>query len=393
MNRIQDILKFAELIAKYISNHLNSEERERLESWMNESKDNKKLIGKIKNWNNFQERNSAYKSYNTKHAWQQFSLKIEKPDPRIRIISLFKYAATIVLPLLLGGLIFYLLSENRNDITQQTASIDPGTQNAIIVLDDGQTINLEDAQLDLLVEEDGTEIQNKKGELSYTEVKAKKLKKPLKNTLIVPRGGEYKLALSDGSRVFLNSVSKLTYPVVFDDERREVYLEGEAYFEIEKDVNKPFLVNINGLKIEVLGTSFNVKAYTDEDEIYTTLVEGKIKLNTDKNESEWILTPDQQAVLEKSSDDIIVRKVDVQQYIAWKNGIYSFTNQSLGDIMKTLSRWYDFEYEFANEDLKEISFEGGLNKYEDITPILEIMQSTGKVNYEINGSKITFMSE
>ena len=393
MKRIQHIIKVAGLIAKNISNHINSEEKESLDSWKSESDANRKLFSKIKKWDNFQERNRTYKSFDAEKAWQQFSLQIEKPSARIRFRSVLKYAAAIALPLLLGGVIFYYLSGRQNNITQQTASINPGTQNAIIVLDNGKTINLEDAQWNQLVEDDGSIIHNKKGELSYSNVKPKKAKKELQNTLIVPRGGEYNLVLSDGSKIFLNSISKLTYPVVFDDEKREVYLEGEAYFEIKKDIKRPFLVNINGMKIEVLGTSFNVKAYTDEDEIYTTLVEGKIKLNNEKSENEWVLEADQQAVWEKNSDEVTVRKVDAQQYIAWKNGVYSFTNQPLEDIMKTLSRWYDFEYEFASEDIKKVSFEGGLNKYDEIYPILEIMQSTEKIKYKINGTKITFMSE
>lgn len=379
------------MIAKNISNQINSEERKSLNSWKNESDDNKKLFSKIKNWDNFQERNNTYKSFDAEKAWQQFSLKIKKTNTRVRIMSVLKYAAAIAIPLVLGGIIFFYLSDRQNNVLQQTASINPGTQNAIIVLDNGKMINLEDEELNQLIEKDGSVIHNKKGELSYSSVKPKRTKKQLQNTLIVPRGGEYNLILSDGSKVFLNSVSKLTYPVFFDKDKREVNLEGEAYFEIVKDKSKPFLVNINGMKIEVLGTSFNIKAYTDEDEIYTTLVEGKIKLNTDKNEKEWILTPNQQAVFEKNSNSIVVHKVDAKQFIGWKDGIYSFTNQPLEEIMKTLSRWYAFEYEFANEETKKVKFEGGLNKYEDIYPILEIMQSTGKLKIKVDGNKITFM--
>jgi len=393
MSRFQHIIKIAGLIAKNISKQINSEEKESLNLWKNESDDNKKLFNEINNWDNFQERNNTFKSFDAEKAWQQFSLKIEKPRGSIYFMSVLKYAAAIAIPLLLGGVILYFLSGKQNDIIQQTASISPGTQNAIVVLDNGKTINLEDNQMNHLVEDDGSVINNKKGELSYSRVKPKLAKKQLQNTLIVPRGGEYKLVLSDGSKVFLNSVSKLTYPVVFNEEIRQVNLEGEAYFEVEKDASRPFFVNINGMQIEVVGTSFNVKAYTDEDEIYTTLVEGKIKLNTDKSGDEWILAPDQQAILEKNSNEVVVRKVDAQQYIAWKNGVYLFTNQSLEDIMKTLSRWYDFDYEFADEEIKKVSFEGGLNKYDDIYPILDIMQSTGKIKYEINANKITFMSE
>ena len=391
MKKIHYLIKVAGLIVKNISNQINSEEKENLSSWKNESGKHEKLYNKIVDWDNFQERNKVYESFDAEKAWGQFSHKIDKPKSRVRVMSILKYAAAIALPLLLGGVIFYYLSGRQDNIPQQMASINPGTKNAIIVLDNGRTINLEDEQLNQLIEKDGSVIRNKKGELSYSDVKSKRAKKQLQNTLAVPRGGEYKLVLSDGSKVFLNSVSKLSYPVVFDKNKREVSLEGEAYFEIARDESKPFLVNINGMKIEVLGTSFNVKAYNDDNEIYTTLVEGKIKINIEESDNEWILVPDQQAILEKNSNNVVVREVDAQQFIGWRNGIYSFTNQPLEEIMKTLSRWYNFEYEFTNEAIKNIRFEGGLNKYEDIYPILEIMQSTGKLKIKVDGDKITFM--
>lgn len=134
-----------------------------------------------------------------------------------------------------------------------------------------------------------------------------------------------------------------------------------------------------------------MKAYADEEQIYTTLVEGKVKLNVDNDANEWILSPYQQAVLDLESQNIKVREVDVEQFVGWKNGVYYFTNQSIVEVVKTLSRWYDFEYEFADETVKQVRFEGGLNKYEDIYPVLEIMQTTRKLKYKIEGKKIVFI--
>ncbi|TLX70377.1 FecR family protein [Labilibacter sediminis] len=391
MKQIHRLIRVADLIAKYICNQINPSEKEDLNAWKNESAKNENLFDKIIDWDNFQNRNQTYKSFDAEQAWEQFSTEIYKPKNRFRIMTFIRYAAAIMIPLLIVGSVLFYFIGNQDDTRREIASINPGTQNAIIVLDNGENINLEDEKLNQLVEKDGSVIRNEKGQLSYLDVKSERRKKLLQNSLIVPRGGEYKLILSDGSVVYVNSVSKLTYPVTFSKSKREVTLEGEAYFEIERDENRPFFVNINGMKIEVLGTSFNVKAYSDEDEIYTTLVEGKIKLNTIKSNDEWILTPEQQAVLEKNSNKVMVRNVDVQQFVGWKNGVYSFTDQSLEDIMKTLWRWYDFEYEFANDSVRNIHFEGGLNRYENIIPVLEIMQSTGRIKYKINGKKITFM--
>ncbi|WP_321373403.1 FecR domain-containing protein [uncultured Draconibacterium sp.] len=390
MNKIYQIMEVASLIAKKLSNQLDSEESKSLSSWKKESTKNEELFNKITDWDNYQERNKAYNIFNSEKAWKHFSKNIEKSKKRIGLTSLLKYAAAITVPLILGGLIFFHLSNTNEQLPQKVTSIMPGTQNAIVILDDGEEISLEDENLDQLVEKDGSVIRNINGELSYSEVESKR-KKRLQNTLVVPRGGEYNLILSDGSKVFLNSMSQLSYPVNFEVDKREVTLEGEAYFEIERDENRPFLVNINGLKIEVLGTSFNVKGYNDEDEIYTTLVEGKVKLNTSATDDDLILIPDQQAILEKKTDNIIIHDVDASQFIGWKNGIYSFSDQSIEEIMKTLSRWYDFEYEFKDDSLKDLKFEGGLNKYDDIDPILDIIESTGKLKIEINGNKITFM--
>lgn len=391
MQNIHYLIKIADLIAQKICNRINEKEKSKLNSWIKESNRNENLINRISNWDNFQERNRVYNSINTDKAWNLFFQKINKPKPRIIPLSVFKYVAAIAIPIILCISTYYYLHNKQETVTEQIASISPGTQNAIIILNNGNKINLKELQLNQLIEKDGSVISNNNGELNYTKIQDKKYKEQLINTLIVPRGGEYNLVLSDSSRVYINSASKLIYPVLFNNEKREVTLEGEAYFEIHRNEDKPFIVNINGMKIEVLGTSFNIKAYQDENKVFTTLLEGKIRLNTDADNDEWILAPNQQAVLTKESNNITIREVDAEQYIGWKNGIYYFTNQSLEEIMRTLSRWYDFEYEFENDALRKIHFEGGLNKYDNINPILEIMQSTGKVKIKIEGNKISLM--
>jgi ferric-dicitrate binding protein FerR (iron transport regulator) len=393
MKKIHHITKISRLIVKTIGRGINAEEKKNLDQWKDESTKNQQLYNKIVNWDNFQKRNQLAQHFDANRAWEQFSTKMHKKQIGISVKQVLRYAAAIMLPLLLGGAVFYFLNTRQGNIQKEVASINPGTQSATIILDDGKTVNLEDEKLNQLVEKDGSVILNEKGELSYTDIKPEKAKEQLQNTLVVPRGGEYTLVLSDGSRVFLNSVSKLTYPVAFDKTKREVTLEGEAYFEIQRDENRPFYVSVNGVKIEVLGTAFNVKAYNEEEKIYTTLVEGKVKLNTKGNSTEYFLTPDQQAVVEKGSNMVEVKDVDAQLFTGWKNGIYLFSNESVIEIMKILSRWYDFEYEFAHEETKNIKFEGGLNKYESIYPILDILQSTGKLKYKVDGKKIVFMQK
>jgi ferric-dicitrate binding protein FerR (iron transport regulator) len=186
-------------------------------------------------------------------------------------------------------------------------------------------------------------------------------------------------------------MSKLVFPVSFSKENREVFLEGEACFKVRKDQSRPFIVNVNGIKIEVLGTTFNVNAYSDQEQIITTLVEGKVKIHlTDSPENEFILNPDDQAVFDLTGRTIQINQVDAVSYMQWVNGIYTFNDQSLGEIMRTLSRWYDFNYWFEQQDIEDITFKGGLNKYERIEPILEIIASTGKVDVTVKGKNIVF---
>lgn len=397
--KIQRIIELARLIAMNISNQISIKEKEDLDSWRNESGRNEQLYNRIVNWDNFEKRNQSWESFDADRAWAEFSKRQKKNHLEFYPKQIRRYAAAVLIPLMLGGVLYYYFSieqknvDKRHNTGETIASITPGTSNAVIILDNGESIDLENGEINQLVEKDGSVITNKNGLLNYSGVKESELKDQLKNTLVVPRGGEYTLVLSDGSKVFINSVSKLVYPVVFNESKREVTLEGEAFFEIAKDVNKPFIVNIDGVKIEVLGTSFNVKAYKEESNIFTTLVEGRVKLNTKGNKTECILAPDQQAVVEKNNNNVTVKEVDVHQFIGWKNGVYLFADQSIEDIMRTLSRWYDFEYEFTNESLKLIHFEGGVNKYENIYPILDIIQSTEKLKYKVDENKIIFMKK
>jgi len=364
MKNIYSIIEISELIARDMTGVLNAQEKESLERWINSSERNQQLYAKIKDGNNISVRNSLYEGIDNKQAWKKVSKGISA---------------------------YWYLNEKPNKFQQTTSLIQPGNSNAVLIMANGKSVNLANDTTRNLVENDGTIIKNTNEALSYAGQLPAKKKKTLLNTLIVPRGGEYSLLLSDGTRVVLNSMSKLVYPVSFTGKKREITLEGEAYFEVAKDKTRPFMVNIKGLQVEVLGTSFNIKAYSDDYQSITTLVEGKVKLNSVFQTSNVsYLEPDQQAIFDTSTKGIIIQKIDAQQVIQWITGKYAFTNQTLDEIMKTLSRWYDFQYKFENESLKNIRFEGGLNKYESIDPILDILRKTRKVSVSVKGKEILF---
>jgi len=392
MEKIHSIFNIAELIARDISGHLEKDEKEFLTEWLNNSVENKELYNKILDSQNLAERNRLYESIDTIQAWNKVSVILEvKPKKRIWPL-VFKYAAAILLPVLLGLTGYWLLHNQSSDVVSPFVQIKAGSRNAVLVMANGKSIELSNDSVKNLIENDGTVIQNKDEELSYNNSNSSDSNSNLLNTLIVPKGGEYSIVLSDGTKLVVNSMSKLVFPVKFSGKKREITLvEGEAYFEVFKDKSKPFIVTVKGVQVEVLGTSFNIKAYPEDNYSYTTLVEGKVKLNLFNQPSNInFLEPDQQAVFNTVSSGIVIQNVDAKQIVQWTTGKYSFTNQTLDEIMKTLSRWYDFEYTFQDESLKTIRFEGGLNKYESIEPILDIISKTGKVKVQVRDKKITF---
>ena len=202
------------------------------------------------------------------------------------------------------------------------------------------------------------------------------------NTITIPRSGEYKLVLSDGTKVWLNSASKLKYPVAFTGGQRKVFLEGEAYFEVAADTVHPFLVETSGMSVTVLGTGFNVMAYPEEMEAAVTLVHGKVGVQTDHRQQ--ILHPDEQYVYQTTTRRGTVRKVDVSQYVDWKDGILNFDSMPLEELTRRLGRWYDVDFFFVAEELKTLKYSGAFKKYNDIRYVLNIIEEITNVQFVLN---------
>ncbi|MEN6457021.1 MAG: FecR domain-containing protein [Prolixibacteraceae bacterium] len=390
----EEILAISEVIARKLGGEeLGDEEEKKLNNWIFSSGRNRSLYNKIKDSRNFDQRNELIRQINTERAWLLYKKKINVNPDRRRSIRWWQYAAIIFVPIFVVTLFQLTQQERKHDPVQiAEEQIIPGSKNAVLVLGSGKSINLERSDSLDIKEEDGTRIVKDDQLLSYHQPTDETDIKVPDNTLIVPRGGEYSLVLSDSTRVYLNAMSKLVFPVSFSKGAREVSLEGEACFIVKKDPEKPFIVNMNGMRIEVLGTTFNVSAYKDQGNIVTTLVEGKVRLFAGIDQSnEYILSPDDQAVFNASSGgEVQIRQVNASNYIQWIDGVYVFDQQSLGEIMQTLSRWYDFNYWFEQQELEHIRFKGGLSKYESIDPILEIIESTGKVRVTVKGKNIVF---
>ena len=306
--------------------------------------------------------------------------------------SIWKYAvAAVFIGFITTSYIFRtnnILNTPQDDaleIVNTVNTIVPGTDKATLTLEDGS----------LMVLEQGTSFKIKNANSNGQEIVYKNVKSKASaikyNYLTIPRGGQYFVQLSDGTQVYLNSESQLKYPVHFiEGETRKVELVyGEAYFDVSPSTEHKgakFKVINNAQEVEVLGTEFNINAYKDDPNIYTTLVEGKVVVAN--NDSKQSLVPNQQFKLNTETNNFSVTKVDVNEFISWKDGVFQFVNKPLKDIMKVLSRWYDVDIIFENKDLESLEFIGTLNKNQSIEEILSIMTSNSINNYEIKDKTI-----
>ena len=313
-------------------------------------------------------------------------------DRKSRRMTLrWSIAASIIL--LVGLFVGRTISGVRDIHEEQELAksvMQPGTSKAILMMADGKEVVLEQGQnLNILLNERVRVATSSQG-IVYEE-HGKGMVTEEYNKLTTPVGGEYSLVLSDGTKVFLNADSELKYPVEFSDGKRIVDLKGEAYFEVHKDSLRPFIVRMNGAEVTVLGTSFNVNTYGDDGQIYTTLVNGSVRVSSMKNKQEEILKPGMQSVMNVQSGLLTVRKVDVEPYVAWREGRFVFRAMTLDLIMRQLQRWYDFEVFYQNSELKDYEFWGVIKRDMDLDKVLSVIKATTNVDFEVKGKVITII--
>jgi len=296
--------------------------------------------------------------------------------PLRRLWSRILVAASIVMMIGIGLYIYQL-----KQITE--ASIAPGKQSATLTLADGRKIILSDATAGRLAQEEGVTIsKTADGQIVY-EIKGA-ADANLVNRLTTAKGETYQVKLPDGTLVALNAASSLKYTTAMvSNGQRVVELTGEGYFEVAKDKAHPFIVKTSGQEIKVLGTHFNVNAYEDEETLRTTLLEGSVQVSFQGHKS--VLKPGEQAIVK--NNNIHVADADVEAAVAWKNGEFVFTGQSITEVMNILSRWYNVEVEFKGPKTNE-RFESSLPKDKDITEVLELLELTNTVHFKIEGRKI-----
>lgn len=390
MNKFENIYQDAALMRKFLLGEANEAERKELEKRLAECPDLKKVYEQLQNGETLKAAFGEYKDYSSKKAYQSFLQKIgrmEKKERKPSISRVWWYAAAAVIVLAVG-LSFYM-SNFYSAVEEKRVLIQPGTQQAQLTLPDGSIIDVDKKEVNVVV--DGVQVKYKKGVLSYQPTvttqheEESTEEKPVKsNELVIPRGGENTVILADGTTVHLNAGSKLTYPVRFAGKRRVVALEGEAYFDVVKDETRPFIVQTHLGEVTVLGTAFNINAYTDAS-VYTTLVHGKVQFSS-SNIGTIILSPGEQAVVSANGSE--KRMVDLDEYVGWVDGRYVFNNRPLGEIMQTFERWYDIQVYYETPHLRDITYSGSLKRYGTINSFLDALELTGDLTYKISGRNI-----
>ena len=219
--------------------------------------------------------------------------------------------------------------------------------------------------------------ETRKTNTTETNAPEKVNKETVYHTLRVPAGADYQVTLADGTKVWLNCESTLRYPVEFGNEKREVYLDGEGYFEVNKATEWPFIVNAEQMRVKVTGTKFNVKSYSTEPIAHTTLVEGSVWAYTGQTQVQ--LNPSEQFRYDRGTGMTSVQKVDTELYTGWIEGMFVFRNQRLEDVMSDLARWYNMTIFYSTAETKEIRISTNLNRYKNIDDLLEIINESGKV--------------
>lgn len=387
MNGDENKIKLADiLIKKWLTgSELAADERQLLDDWLLESEEHRAFLRQFKLGESYREYVEIGRLTSQREQWERLDY-LTKPRRNIGWRMVAACVATAVL-LLSSGIGLWLRRETKVDPVAVAAVIEPGTTQALLILNDGREIKLGDR--DTLVKTRNSCISVQMGQVQY-EIKENEVRESAMeyNTIAVPRGGIYSLVLSDGTRVFLNSESELRYPIHFAGSAREVELKGEAFFDVTRDPANPFIVKTGKMTTRVLGTSFNVSAYMDDFSIKTTLFSGRVEISVNETPLKRELVPGMQARWTVDSDEIEVKRVNLDVQSLWRDGIIVLDDDELEEVMRMLSRWYNVTYEFKGDRRVKHTFTGKIDRNEDLGSVLRTLTLLGGPRFEILGTKV-----
>ncbi|TKG89058.1 FecR family protein [Puteibacter caeruleilacunae] len=370
------------LIWKSLDGQLNEHEQQKLNAWLDSNEEHLIYYNQLQA-NRKKTELLKFSAEQRSQAWKNMNIS-KKRKPRFSLA--LRIAASAACVVLTVGIWFAV--QNRNEgLFADGISIDPGMKKATLVLDNGEMMELQSGN-DTLLMTNGVVIENIDSKLhyKYSSLVAGRNKY---NKLMVPRGAEYNLQLSDGTKVWVNSATIIRYPVVFAKNERRVEIIGEAFFDVKTDSLRPFIVNSGKHQVVVYGTEFNVKAYPEESIITTTLVEGKVKVQSSgKEELGEFLTPEFQSVFHKKDQSFFTQKVNTKKFTSWKDGRFYFREMPLEEMLRILGWWYNVEFRIKKDELKEVKFSGNIEKKKNIQEILNKLMKTNEITFKANNEMI-----
>ena len=382
------------LLKKAYYQQLSEEERTLLDLWKEEEEENTELYERLMSGKSLAEYSSWMAEFDLPVVLEAIRSKVKQKRQRKIRKFMGWVAACVILCLGFTSMFYFTLMDSELVLTEQMAAqIQPGSAKAILTLGDGRQVALDKKPIELVVNKQQM-VTGDSATLNYSIVlpvpeieQIQQQKVAEYHTIEVPAGGEYNLVLADGTKIWLNAESSLAFPVEFVGNKRQVTLKGEAYFEVARNEHLPFVVStVAGLEICVLGTQFNVEAYDDRESVKTTLVEGSVDVQVGGEKVR--LTPRKQLQYHKNTTEVEVREVNVREIIAWKNGWFVFDNATLGEIVKTLKRWYNIEVEFVHPDLEHLHFTGDLSRYDSFDAVIRMFEDTKRLKMSVVSNKL-----
>ena len=379
--------EFAKELLRYTRGEFSKEEEKGIEQVLLEVKGMNTLVEELKDKDRIEYEMHIIAKFNTEKALSK--LKNRKQVKRRGILSWIAAASVVVIA---GVSAWILLSQEPDvDNLSVTEKFEPGK--AIVTLEMASGLKYRLDTLSSVVRNNRVNVafDNNDGVLKIKEQDSLAdgaTKEIGYNTVNVPYGGTYTVELCDGTKVYLNSGTTLEFPSRFDGKVRSVILKGEAYFDVARNVSKPFVVEVDEMKVKVLGTSFNVKSYVDEPGVYTTLVEGSVAILRD-GQPEKKIKPGEQAYYNKGVGTLSIAEVDVNEFTSWKDGVFYFKDIALEEILRIVSRWYDLEVFYMNQGAKSVIYSGKLPMYSSVEDVLRKFEISGDVRFELKGRTLT----
>lgn len=379
--------EFAKELLRYTRGELSKEEEKGIEQVLLEVKGMNTLVEELKDKDRIEYEMHIIAKFNTEKALSK--LKNRKQVKRRGILSWIAAASVVVI----AGVSAWILLSQEPDVDNLSVTEKFESGKAIVTLEMASGLKYRLDTLSSVVRNNRVNVafDNNDGVLKIKEQDSLAdgaTKEIGYNTVNVPYGGTYTVELCDGTKVYLNSGTTLEFPSRFDGKVRSVILKGEAYFDVARNVSKPFVVEVDEMKVKVLGTSFNVKSYVDEPGVYTTLVEGSVAILRD-GQPEKKIKPGEQAYYNKGVGTLSIAEVDVKEFTSWKDGVFYFKDIALEEILRIVSRWYDLEVFYMNQGAKSVIYSGKLPMYSSVEDVLRKFEISGDVRFELKGRTLT----